>query len=456
MMIWRNSSFLFGVILILVQQALMAVSTYQLGGAGKALVLNNLDLLKDKIIAFFLIALAAYVVSAFIELVAARLKACMWRDYACAVINSVGNQQTYSSAKNRMAIQGWLGSEAPATMDGAISIYYGLISVTSSVVFTLYVFHVLLGGIVTLLIAATILVSYVFVRVGKERIGRWATEIQRRRLQVVNGIDALWSKSLNGNSAMRLEASETFRTRADDYALGCSAYARLEQTVACGPIFIAVIALVSYVIVFPGRESEWGVIIAILPRSLQLFGSVHSMSLYTSKFILYRKKISNLAGFFGSLDQQQFSEQIKHHELLIRDLHTDQLVEPSLFLSQLCGSTVSSGRFLVVGRNGSGKTSLLKTIKSMLPESILLLSDVALFEGEEGLSTGEQRLYQITQALQQNLNVLFLDEWDANLDPWHRNAIDKLLVERANTLLIIEVRHDGDPQHYALKTPLSS
>ncbi|TDV61334.1 hypothetical protein EC915_109124 [Pseudomonas sp. LP_7_YM] len=34
-MIWKNSSFLFGVILILVQQALRAVSTYQLVARGK-------------------------------------------------------------------------------------------------------------------------------------------------------------------------------------------------------------------------------------------------------------------------------------------------------------------------------------------------------------------------------------------------------------------------------------
>ncbi|PRA27286.1 ATP-binding cassette domain-containing protein [Pseudomonas poae] len=439
----RNPWFVSGAMLIIFQQALMAIAVYQLGSAGRALAANAFILLRDKVAAFFLIALAAYLVSACVELIAARLKATLWRNYVRQVIDEVGARQELSSSKNRKTLLAWLGSEAPATLEHAVAIYYGLISVASGIVFTLYAFHALLGDVATSVMGTTILISFIFVSAVKGKVGHWASEIQQRRLLVVNGIDTLWSNSLQGTERMRSVAYDLFQARTLDYAQGYSAYTRLEQAVACVPIVLAVMGMVSYLFFFPVAENAWGVLIAVLPRSLQLFGNVHSLSVYGSKFLLYRKKISNLATFSHQLERQGLERQIQRQQIVIKDIASDQAHDMDDFLSLLRTSKILSGRYLITGRNGSGKTSFLKSLRSQFPTSILLLPDVTLFEDADGLSTGEQRMHQIKCSLQYAPPLLFLDEWDAHLDAWHRDRIDRLLSEKARHMLIVEVRHKG-------------
>ena len=104
------------------------------------------------------------------------------------------------------------------------------------------------------------------------------------------------------------------------------------------------------------------------------------------------------------------------------------------------------GRFTVRGPNGSGKTTFLLSLKSSDPHRTFYLPasiDQLMWpDGFDNLSTGERMMKALGEI--QNLdeiNMLLLDEWDANLDETNTQLADELLDTLARTKVVVEVRH---------------
>jgi ABC-type bacteriocin/lantibiotic exporter with double-glycine peptidase domain len=104
------------------------------------------------------------------------------------------------------------------------------------------------------------------------------------------------------------------------------------------------------------------------------------------------------------------------------------------------------GRITLRGDNGTGKSSLLALIKEQLSEKAVLLpphSDMFFeFSSNKSLSTGEKIIESLDEIKKsERLQLLLLDEWDANLDKNHIGNISEKLNELAKEICIIEVRH---------------
>ncbi|MCY1550257.1 hypothetical protein D9M68_864960 [compost metagenome] len=75
----------------------------------------------------------------------------------------------------------------------------------------------------------------------------------------------------------------------------------------------------------------------------------------------------------------------------------------------------------------------------------MLLSPEIDFAGHEAAaSSGELQCRQISMLLQQDVALLLLDEWDANLDDANCNRIDAQISASASRRLVVEVRHRVD------------
>ncbi|MDO3656812.1 ATP-binding cassette domain-containing protein [Acinetobacter genomosp. 15BJ] len=105
----------------------------------------------------------------------------------------------------------------------------------------------------------------------------------------------------------------------------------------------------------------------------------------------------------------------------------------------------SNGRFTLRGSNGSGKTTLLYYLKNLFGEKAILMpaSHNFLMWGVDGkaLSTGQLAIQTIKELYSQPENILFLDEWDANLDSQNKSEINQLLDNLSTQKIIVEVRH---------------
>ena len=134
--------------------------------------------------------------------------------------------------------------------------------------------------------------------------------------------------------------------------------------------------------------------------------------------------------------------QIKYHKIRIELIAAGECkeIDFSRFREQLFISGHMKGRYLITGENGSGKSSLLKLVKSSIKDSILIAPGVGFIEDVNG-STGEQQMQQINFAVAQNIKLLLLDEWDANLDKANVQIINEIIQDYAERILILEVRH---------------
>ena len=105
-----------------------------------------------------------------------------------------------------------------------------------------------------------------------------------------------------------------------------------------------------------------------------------------------------------------------------------------------------TGRLTVRGGNGSGKSTWLLDLKRRRPNGSIILPahnrlHFASVAGAD-LSTG-QRLGRIMEELYavEPLQLILLDEWDANLDRENMQRIDALIDRLARRCYVIEVRH---------------
>ncbi|PXX70533.1 ABC-type multidrug transport system, ATPase and permease components [Pseudomonas sp. LAMO17WK12:I10] len=441
-MFTSNRYFISGIVLIISQQVSLGISTYYIAMAGAALSLQDYQLLKTRIILFFSFALLGYLISSAVEFISAKLKIDLWEKYIFSVYEHLRHNQPLSSEANRKNVQSWLGSEVPTTLDGTVNLYFGMTSVYSNIIATLYVFYWVLGTHIAILMASSILISYFLVKAMKSRISASATEIQQKRLNVVKRASSLWDYYLNANSSMIGYSEASSRSLIADFLKSSLYYTRLEQLAACLPISIAVAIILIYLQGLPLSQSvPWGMIVAVLPRSLQVFGNVHSMSLYNSKYVYFRKRISNLLNFTDTLEPLNLNKQVVREDISICNTVNGKTIPIDQLLDDIRTIASLKGRFLVSGKNGSGKSSFLKLIKSEFAESILLPNHVSFHETDAPLSTGESQVQKLLHVLNQKARIILLDEWDANLDSQNKIRIGNILSQKAEEILIIEVRH---------------
>ncbi|MCD2511482.1 ABC transporter ATP-binding protein [Comamonas endophytica] len=273
----------------------------------------------------------------------------------------------------------------------------------------------------------------------RRRIEGTAGEMQQRRLKALLCLEPTWNAAMFGSPKMRAAGFGRLDAKLQRYFSQVNRHVLLEQMVACCPIVISTLALLGllqFAEIF--TASLAGALVAMLPRSLQVFGNVHSLSIHLSQFFLVRARLRNLDGFFSALERYEMHgtplQGISIHE-------KETQWQPGELIVALQGNELACGRFSVTGANGSGKSTLLKIIKDLVPDSLLLTPEIHFLDSSSGLSTGQGRIKEIENALSLAPGLLMLDEWDANLDEGNCERIDRVLEEASRRMVVIEVRH---------------
>lgn len=123
------------------------------------------------------------------------------------------------------------------------------------------------------------------------------------------------------------------------------------------------------------------------------------------------------------------------------------VMTPKALLSQedLLSLAVLKGRLTLRGENGSGKSTALMLVKNAFTNRAFLLpthSQLSFVSETNKYSTGESLHNRLVEILDKvDVDVLLLDEWDANLDEENRSRLSVLIDELAQKKCVIEVRH---------------
>ncbi len=107
--------------------------------------------------------------------------------------------------------------------------------------------------------------------------------------------------------------------------------------------------------------------------------------------------------------------------------------------------TTRSGRITLRGENGAGKSTLLMLVKNALNDRAFFLptqNQLSFTSEANKYSTGESLRNRLLEILERvDVDVLLLDEWDANLDKENHERLSLLIDELAEKKCVIEVRH---------------
>ena len=112
---------------------------------------------------------------------------------------------------------------------------------------------------------------------------------------------------------------------------------------------------------------------------------------------------------------------------------------------ELLQYTNSAGRITLRGENGAGKSTLLMLVKNSLLDRAFFLptqSQLSFISETNKYSTGESLRNRLLEILERvDVDVLLLDEWDANLDKENQERLSLLIDQLAEKKCVIEVRH---------------
>lgn len=427
--------------LVVLQQIILGCSTFFIARAGANIATGEFDAAASNVTLFFMFALLGYCMSSLAELSRVRGSNAIWSRYINKVLRDTNHNTAFSSEKNKQKYESWMIGEAHDTIDYGSSFCVGFMSIVLNVIITVSVFYLVIGP----LLAGTIIIGMAiaggFTYFFKRKVEQLAVDIQEGRSSIAEVLGPLWNSHFFGSKKLYGTEAGNMAACMRSYFSSKIQYSKLEQVVACVPVFISVIMLIAYVQLRPPYEAAlWGAIVAVLPRTLQLFGSVHSLIVYSTQAVMLKKRLSNLSSFVGSLSLRDLDASIMKQEIVIKDVSNSSNVSMEHLLDRVKVDN-PIGRIMISGANGVGKSTLLMSIKKDFPNSIMLTPMGPIFSTKKELSSGQSQFFRIREIFNDPSSILLLDEWDANLDSVNIAAIEELIDVLSKKHLVIEVRH---------------
>jgi len=129
-----------------------------------------------------------------------------------------------------------------------------------------------------------------------------------------------------------------------------------------------------------------------------------------------------------------------HKQIHIKDLDLS-FPHKTCFENFSCQIPYGS-RIAIIGRNGSGKSSLLKMIPAICGEDVVVGYVPQVIIDHTDLSGGQRLNKAVTEALSLDPNVLLLDEPTNHLDSRNKKSLMRMLQNYPGTLIIVS--HDKE------------
>lgn len=440
-MIVKNRYFLVSVLLIIIQQALVGLSTYFIGLAGRFAYFEPGHSFYY-IVIFFVTIAACYVFGSSSLYFRVMLSNSVWSDYYRDTLSRAKEEWGVNSAKNKEMVSNWIIGESLPTIEEASFYYVEIIALYLNVIFTVVALYAILGPMITLSLLSCMVVSLSLILLTKRKVKELSTEIQSSKIEAFRAINKIWDNAFFGMKKHFEESLVNSKGKEKVYFDNQLKYKLIEQIIACLPVMTS-IPLIIYVSHHTVMMHPYimGSLVAVLPRSLQLYQSIHAASMHTTQLMVIRSKVKNLEHFHTTLERTDFfndaDDRIKIY------CHRSGLnISPAELCAVLFSDSADPGRYTITGPNGTGKSSFLKKLKSQLTNAILVSHENQIGVNDDVGSSGEKIMKSLGRLFADDaVRFFLLDEWDANTDIENTKKTDAIIEELSKKSIVIEVRH---------------
>lgn len=446
-----NKSFVFSIIFLTIQQLIVASSTYWIAGLAKQVSIN-----KDfsLYLVFFILSLTlVYIPSGFSAICLEKSKYLALEKYIEKFRFNFWNKASIRTSREFKDYHlPYISSEGFLVFDESAKFIFDWISVILNVSFSVFALSLVLDSsiaysyLIGLVFASIVIFSF------RKKIHEKGAETQSARTTLQRILSLAWDNFLLGNkyNQSRYQSELNIRqTSAVKTAISSQGWNNFTSAFGMLLMMAPVLFWTSYLF-FGNMEnpSILAVLVATLPRQVLILQHAYVVIFYSTSWSALNAK---LKGLNQAVEQ---SKRSKNPEELIKWDHLQCEVNGELqkitnLKNIITKPMLSSGRITIRGPNGAGKSTLLCWFKEQLGDIAYYLPvhHDLVFEsaGKKNLSTGQalrEYLEEISTNVVNEIKILMLDEWDANLDTQSRKEINEIINHLSNSLLIIEVRHN--------------
>jgi hypothetical protein len=367
----------------------------------------------------------------------------------------------WSDHEQRSTISSILSGEACPTINGYVEYLYHLVSSAINVFFNLFVLAILINSSLLLAYAVGIVLSSFILYSQKHFKSKLALKTQESRIQWTSLLIKAWDNILLNNLYNLNVWNKRASAQGKDLIENTITLEKFNQIIGIIMAFALIspsMMLIAYLAIKNLENLAFLATLTVLfPRLFQVLIYSYELLFLISDFPVQKTKLKTVLSVIKSTHLDE------NNEALLNRIHWDKIyikqpLEEILSAKDLLLKIPYKGRITLHGENGSGKTSLLLSIKMQYGAKAFYLPSKhdLLFELEKNkLSTG-QLAFKVLKEIKGNVDtpIILLDEWDANLDKKNRHELSLLIDELSLNHCIVEVLHakQGDSPNISQST----
>ncbi len=447
MFIFLNKSFCLMILCILILQSILASSTLWIAKLSQAVILKQ-DI-SLWLVLFILSLCLIYIPGPGTAYFQSKATFSSFKKYVdIFTVSFRGRAGLRTNIEFKQERQPYLNNEAWLVINEFVGFIINVFTTFFNIVFNIGILGFIIDKRLILAYAVTIPLITISVKILKPLVTSSARHAQEDRTAMMQSLLPAWDSILIGNQ-LNIHLWKNYfsdkHRNANHSALKSVFFSELTTIISMFLVLFPVIGTWVWLIYQNiGNEVFLGMLIATFPRQIITIFHVTAIVAYASRWNTLKTRLEGLQSALiitepinaGTISWNRIKAEKDNTVIHIDSINSIQDITQDY----------SPGRITLRGDNGTGKSSLLALIKEQLGEKAFLLpphSDMFFeFSSNKSLSTGEKIIASLEEIKKrEKLQLLLLDEWDANLDKNHIVNISEKLNELAKEICIIEVRH---------------
>lgn len=372
--------------------------------------------------------------------------------------NQIGEWSNKGIKEEKLSI---LTAEGPSALHALIDYLYDLYGYVLSVFFNIFALSVVVEPLFGIAYGISVF-TVMFVMKAKRRIQRRLTKkALTARIDLYQSLLAAWDNVLLGNFYNFKLWQDKTSQRVNRCLQKNVELERFDQILAIVISLLTSIPSLA-VVVYYAYENRFSipnltaflvtlpVLFTILSYTYQTLSLIFRWGMHRSKLISIYKAIQPIQYSHINMEKKVKWPKIQIVNSPLSTIAPEDhisLVGPRSISSyqELLEFTTRAGRITLRGENGAGKSTLLMLIKNSLLDRAFFLptqNQLSFISETNKYSTGESLRNRLLEILERvDVDVLLLDEWDANLDKENQERLSLLIDQLAEKKCVIEVRH---------------